>query len=437
VNEPLDRDFQRVHPLSPLLRVGVLVVAGVIASWRQAVEDFRPWAVLLTVVAFVVVGLVYGLLSWWFTRFRVDAAELRIDSGVVLRRSRRISIERLQAVDVVQPLLARLFGMAELRFEVAGGSRTEAPLAYLRLHDAHRLRGVLLDRDRPSGPSAVADRETPEAVPPDREGDGWEIARVDPGWLVAGTLLSGEFIGSAVFAVLATAATVLSGRVAALALVLPALLGVGSVLVRGIVHQWGFVLTDTGRGWRLRSGLFDLRSQTVPLDRIQGIALVEPLLWRRLGWVKVQVDVAGYHGTPSQGQHSPSTLLPVAPRPLALAVLSRLLTGGPATDVPQRTAPRRARLLRPVGWRHLGVGASDEVVVTTRGWVRRRTDIVPHHKTQSIRVRQGPLQRRLGLVDVHFQTTPGPVDARALHRPVGELGEWVTGQLARGATRAG
>ncbi|HEX2174540.1 MAG TPA: PH domain-containing protein, partial [Nocardioidaceae bacterium] len=116
----MDRDFQRVHPVSPLLRVGVFIVAGVIATWRQIIEDFEPWVVLLTVVGFVVVGVVYGVLAWWFTRFRIDAEELRIDSGVVLRRSRRISIERLQGVDVVQPLLARLFGMAELRFEVAG-----------------------------------------------------------------------------------------------------------------------------------------------------------------------------------------------------------------------------------------------------------------------------------------------------------------------------
>jgi putative membrane protein len=426
VTEPLDRDFQRVHPLSPLLRVGVLIVAGLIASWRQAVDDFEPWAVLLTVVGFVVVGLAYGVLSWWFTRFRIDAAELRIDSGVVLRRSRRISIDRLQAVDVVQPLVARFFGMAELRFEVAGGSRTEAPLAYLRLDDAHRLRGLLLDRDLPDARSTPQTPASPPAAPHEAE-----IARVDPAQLVVGTLLSGEFVGSAVLAVLAWVASVYSGEIAALALALPALLGAGSVLVRGVVQQWGLVLTDTGRGWRLRGGLFDLRSQTVPLDRIQGIAVVEPILWRRLGWVRVQVDVAGYYGTSSQGQRSPSTLLPVAPRAVALAVLSRLLAGGPATDVPQRPAPRRARFLRPVGWRHLGVGASAEVVVTTRGWVKRRTDIVPHHKTQSVRVRQGPLQRRLGLVDVHFQTTPGPVDAVALHRPASETAQWVTGSLAR------
>jgi putative membrane protein len=466
VTRPLEHDFQRVHPISPFLRVGVFILAGILATWRQVVEDFEAWVLLLTLAAFLVVGLVYGVLSWWFTRFRIDPEELRIDSGVLLRRSRRISIERLQGVDVVQPFLARLFGMAELRFEVAGGSSTEAPLAYLRLAEARRLRGVLLDRPT-TAPTQTAETRTtttgtpadghpvdvPVGQPPGHAPTGSpagvpgvaahapaappyerEIARVDPGWLVVGTLLSTEFIASLVVAFLAVVMSVLFGEIAGLALVFPAVLGAGSVLVRGIVQQWGFVLSDVGRGWRLRSGLFDLRSQTVPLDRVQGIVLVEPLLWRPLGWVKVQVDVAGYAGTNApNGGPSTSTLLPVAPRPLALAVLARLVPGSHPTDVPQRPAPRQARWFRPVGWRYLGVGHADDVVVTTRGWVKRRTDIVPHHKTQPIRVRQGLLQRRLRVVDVTFQTTPGPVDAVAKHRPLEEIPEWVNDQLERAA----
>jgi putative membrane protein len=443
--EPLDRDFQRVHPLSPLLRVGVLVAAGLVASWRQLVEDFQPVAALAIMTAVVVVGTAYGVLSWWFTRFRIDADELRIDSGVLLRRSRRIRIERLQGIDVVQPMVARLFGMAELRFEVAGGTRTEAPLAYLRLDEAHRLRGVLLDREQPAEPTPEpalyppADHPGPPASPQTQRrpiqppAPDYEIARVDPSWLILSTFLSTEFVGSVTVAALAIVLSLLSREVAGLALVLSAVVGAGSVLVRGIIGNWGFVLSDTGRGWRLRSGLFDLRSQTVPLDRVQGIALVEPLLWRPLGWVRVQVDVAGYFGTSGRGPW-PSTLLPVAPRPTALAVLARLVPGGPPTEVPQRPVPTSARWFRPVGWRYLGAGAADGVVVTTRGWFKRRTDIVPHGKTQSIRVRQGPLQRRFGLVDVRFQTTPGPVDALARHRPAGELREWVTGQLERAAS---
>jgi len=479
VDRPMDRDFQRVHPLSPLLRVGVLVTVGLVASWRQLVEDFQPLAALVIMGTVVVVGTAYGVLSWWFTRFRIGADELRIDSGVVLRRSRRIRIERLQGIDVVQPFFARLFGMAELRFEVAGGTSTEAPLAFLRLDEAHRLRSVLLDREQsdtrapePAPPPGVPRPASPDGSRPPGHTIGrpgaeegaqhgaqprlsygpmqpgapphggphrstapeYEIARVDPNWLILSTFLSTEFVGSVTFALLAIVGSLISREVAGLALVLSAVVGAGSVLVRGIIGNWGFVLSDTGRGWRLRSGLFDLRSQTVPLDRVQGIALVEPLLWRPMGWVRVQVDVAGYFGTSGRGP-SPSTLLPVAPRPIALAVIARLVPGGPPTEVPQRPVPTSARWFRPVGWRYLGAGAAEGVVVTTRGWLKRRTDIVPHRKTQSIRVRQGPLQRRFGLVDVRFQTTPGPVDAEAKHRPTGELSEWVTGQLERAANR--
>ncbi len=50
---------------------------------------------------------------------------------MLFRRSRRVRLDRLQAVDVVRPLVARALGLAELRLEVAGGSSSEAPLAYL------------------------------------------------------------------------------------------------------------------------------------------------------------------------------------------------------------------------------------------------------------------------------------------------------------------
>ena len=45
---------------------------------------------------------------------------------------------------MVQPLVPRILGLAELRLEVAGGSSTEAPLAYLSLPAAHALRAQML-----------------------------------------------------------------------------------------------------------------------------------------------------------------------------------------------------------------------------------------------------------------------------------------------------
>ena len=52
-------------------------------------------------------------------------------------------------------------------------------------------------------------------------------------------------------------------------------------------------------------------------------------------------------------------------------------------------------------------------MITENGWMTHERNIVPHAKTQSVRIEQGPLQRRLGLADVHVDTPKGPVNAVA------------------------
>ena len=79
-----------------------------------------------------------AVVSWYNTGYHIVGRELRVYEGLLWRRTRAIPLERLQAVEVVRPLLAQLTGLAELRLEVVGGGKTEAPLAYLTVADAAR-----------------------------------------------------------------------------------------------------------------------------------------------------------------------------------------------------------------------------------------------------------------------------------------------------------
>ena len=403
--DPTPQHFRRLHPLTPLLRGWAWLAAAIVFGSQNALAsgDPRRFAVVIPVVA--VLGFGFGFASWWFTRYGFDGDDLRIDSGIFQRRSRRVRMDRLQAVDIVRPLAGRLLGLSELRMEVAGGGQSEAPLAYLSVDDAVRLRAELLAR------SAGISADTPEA--PERPVHEVQLDR-----LIGSTILSGAFIfGVAVFVAIAIVIATGSGRIviAGMSGLVPGLLAIGTALWYQLGRNFGFTLAESPDGFRIRKGLLDTRAQTVPPGRIQGVALRQPLLWRIKGWVRVDVDVAGYAGGSTAPQTS--TLLPVAAYHEAINVLRQVLPGADPASVALEPAPRRAAWLRPIGWFRLAYGADDRVIVAREGVFYRTLTVVPHAKTQSVRLRQGPIQRRLKLATVSVDTTPGPVDAVIRHRP--------------------
>jgi putative membrane protein len=389
---------------------------------QDALRKLDPIQFLLTLVTVAVVGSAYGLLSWWFTRFVVEGDDLRVDSGVVFRRTRHVRLNRLQAVDVVRPLVARFLGLAELRLEVAGGSDSEGRLAYLSEPDAQRLRAELLAR------AAGVRPDTPEA--PERLLHQVPVSRVFGS------------IALSVWLIVAVVAGIVALLVAAVLRAPVALFPVGATLFGVIPAVWrefslafDFKVGESPDGLRLRHGLTEHRSQTVPPGRVQSVRIVEPLLWRRAGWARVEVNVAGYAGGGNETTQRTSVLVPVAPRADALAIVARVLPGVDVDAVPLQPVPRRARWRAPVTWRALACGADAAVFVARRGLFRRELDVIQHGKTQSVRLTQGPWQRRLGLATVHLDTTPGPVHVNAAHRDAHEARRIVEEQAER--ARAG
>ncbi len=406
--EPADRaassprgvEPRRLHPLTPLARGWQIVAVVLVIVGQEVAVGVRAREVWFLLAAAVLVGLVYGFVSWWFTTYRVEGGDLYVETGVLFRRSRRVHLARLQAVDVVRPLVARLLGLAELRLEVAGGDKTEAPLAYLSEPAAERLRAELLARAAGIAPDSP---EAPENV----------LVKVPLGALITSVALSGTTIagGLLVTALLVTAGV--ARQPGALVPLLPALVGFGTVIFRNFSLGFDFTLAESPDGLRLRHGLLEHRSQTVPPGRVQAIRLVQPLLWRRYGWVRVEVNIAGYGGGnrgAEGGAAVTSVLLPVAPRRLALDVVGRLLPDVDIDTIPIARGPRRMAWVRPVTWRSIGYGVTDAVFVAKRGVLRRELDVIAHGKTQSVRWRQGPVQRMLRLATVHIDSTPGPVE---------------------------
>lgn len=404
--------LRRLHPLSSVLRGWKLFAALSAYTIAEGLPELlagdfgrgraSPWLAAGILPVALVVAALYGVLSWLFTRYGLDGGDLRIDTGVLFRRSRRVRLDRLQAVDVVRPVLARMLGLAELRLEVAGGSSTEAPLAYLSVPDAQRLRAELLAR------AAGLAETTPEA--PERL-----LYVVPDGRLFVATLLQLPVVIGLLFGVASAASTITDARVGAV-VTIPAIGSALLSIIRQFAPNQGFTLAESPDGLRIRRGLLETRAQTVPPGRIQAVRVVEPLLWRlAMGWARVEVEVAGYAAAGAAGAAS-AVLLPVAPRADCLALLGRVLPEADVTSIPTTGVPRRARWLDPISGGVLAAGADDRYFLTRRGALRRETDVMPHERVQSVRAHQGPLQRLLGLASVTLDTTPGPITVTAEHR---------------------
>ena len=90
--------------------------------------------------AVLVLILVAGSLDWWFTRYSLDDLAIHRRSGFLFKKNRTIRLESVQSVDISRPLVARLLGVSELRFEVADGSSEALHIKYVSARKAEVLR---------------------------------------------------------------------------------------------------------------------------------------------------------------------------------------------------------------------------------------------------------------------------------------------------------
>lgn len=406
---------RRTHPVTPwvhaarILPLAVLIGIGIAARSLGSIPlvsglvGIVVFAVLLAAVTAGVQFLAWQRFLYWF-----DAeGDLRVSSGILTKTQRRLQLSRLQDVEVVQPLLARLFGMAQVTVSVAGVGDSNAAIRYLTLADAQSLRNEVIARAAGLHPQSGEAPQRPLVTVPTRD-------------LVVSLLLRGSTVVAVAATLFVVVVTVMTAGPAGLALLL--LGGIPVIAVFGeFAKYYNFTVAESPDGLRIRSGLLQVASETIPPGRIQAVEFTQSILWRRRDWVRVRMNVAGTQTSgDDQNQSNEHVILPVAPYDVALAVVAHVLPGVDARAVPLAPAPPRAARRAWIQFHQLGVGHDERVLVTSRGRFVNRLTAVPHARSQSVRVTQGPWERALELASVHVDSVPGPVKIEILYRDAAE-----------------
>jgi len=408
------------------------------------VQGGTPGLAAVMALGAIGVSSVAGWFTWRHKSYWLDDVALHYRSGVFTPDEKVVPRARVQAVDTVTGPIQRLLGVVELRVQVPGASNAdEIVLSAVTHAEAARLRREL----------GQPEPATPEAhVRLGRRGL-LLTALTSPQISVALSAVAGVY---ALFNNVIDVERDGEGLVERLdspqeiALAVAIVLGAAYLLsfLAAIVVFAGFEVERDARVLRIRRGLLERRAQSIPLDRIDGVVIVEGLARGPLGLATLRLETAAHGGERAVSR----TLLPLVRRADAEDVIARLVPGLAVTPGELQRPPRRAlrRFVAPRviagaavgaapvvlwtsaawpalpalallgaaiglrGYRGAGVRLADGVVVVREVRIARRTLLVRRHRLQAHALRRTRLQERAALADLRVVVGSGG-SGRARH----------------------
>ncbi|WP_091798608.1 PH domain-containing protein [Prauserella marina] len=446
------------------MAAGVAVAAGVptgVGLGGGVSPGFALAVVLPSAAVLILAVVLYDELRWRKTSYRVTADRVELHTGILVRKRRSLSRDRIRSVDLTSGPLLRVFGLVNVK--IGTGEQTGAGESSLGLYpvpkpEAERLRTELLDRVRAVEHGRV---------------DGL-LAELNPWWIrYAPMSFATPTLGVAAFgAVLQVAewfglqAGVISfvfDRLRELPLVVGILVLIAIGLVIGVIGStalfvemwWGFRLERERAGTlRVRRGLLTTRSISLEEKRLRGIELVEPLGNRVVGAARIDAVATGLSQQKDNEKTDHKTLLPSAPvaeanrvaavvlgegvsptesvrlaghpvaargrrlrwsmATVAVPVLALLVLGLLVAEIFLHLAWISALVLIPVGvllaldaYRNLGHGITGDYLVARSGTVRRGTVALQRRGVIGWTAKQSVFQRRAGLITLTATTAAG------------------------------
>ena len=457
---PRDGLEHRLHPLSWLfvliaqLRQFILPLLVLLLAGRG---DSRQLWSLVAVAALAVASL----LQYFTYRYRLRDDAIVIRSGWLHRSLREIPYARIHNVDLHQSLLHRLFAVAEVRLESAGGVKPEAQMRVLRMDQALALEALVRRR----GQAADAGAPAGEAAPP--------LLTLPTGELVRLGLVSnrGMLVVAAGFGALAQTGDDLFGALVerwgklafgwvsdfagqhahdsplVLGLAAASLLVVALALLRllsvalAILQFHGFTLREDDGRISVERGLLARSRSSTRRRRIQAWSLREGVLHRWFGRRSLRVDTAAGQRGREPGQHTLKDIAPIATPARCDELIRHFLPGAGWGELDWQPLHRHAWLRIAVPglllalavaaaacwrfgawglpalalpalqlWRARRIAAAcghadnDRLVAWRTGWLAKHWNFAEIGKLQAVRLAQSPLDRRLGMASLLLDT---------------------------------
>ncbi|HEX5564030.1 MAG TPA: PH domain-containing protein, partial [Sporosarcina sp.] len=315
-----------------LLPLVVLIFAN---GWNQGRTglwfiDYASFIIFGVLIIFLAVA---GIIKWKRFEYWFEDDELRIESGLFVKKKRYIPFDRIQSLDYTEGIFHRPFGLVKVKVETAGSSnakQAEGELTAITKEAAKRVEIEMAEakkrqREMPATEGGAA--ELLEEIPVAAEKKFRNIFTMTTKDLLVlattsggvGVILSGVAIFLSQFGELLpfewmfeeiSAFIKFSVLIVAIAVFL-GLLGVWILSVgMTLLSHFNFTVEMNEEDIIITRGLLEKKKVTVPLKRIQSVVVVENPFRKLFGYATVAIHSAGG----GIGQSSKINLFPIVKR---------------------------------------------------------------------------------------------------------------------------
>ncbi|WP_187119050.1 PH domain-containing protein [Bacillus marasmi] len=314
----------------------------------------KEWSTLFIPLGFVIFALISGLLTWFRYTYRIEENELRIESGVFVKKKRYIPFERIQSLNQSEGILHRPFGLVKLSIDTAAKAdalEAEGELVAITKEEAVRIQTIIAEAKNGgiSAGSENVNTSQPEIV----------IYKIAPKELFLLAATSGG-VGMIISAIIAFAAQfsqmipykklfhrfediITNGMVFVSILVFIVFIFVWVVALISMMLKYAdFKVVKSGEDLIISRGVIEKRQVTIPFKRIQAIRISQNILRQPLGYATVYLENAG-GGLNEQDGITKFMLLPLVKRKDIEGILQRQFPEY-QLDVALKGAPKRALL---------------------------------------------------------------------------------------------
>ncbi|MGE7664003.1 PH domain-containing protein [Peribacillus sp. NPDC097197] len=307
---------KRLHPIAVLLNIIksikelVLPFLIVIVLPGQN-NDVPGWVQPLVIGVVVLLLVIRAFIQWLRFTYRLESGELRIESGVFIRKKRYIKFDRIHSIDISEGIIQRIFRLVKVNIETAGGTQADAVLSAIRKSEANQLNTIIIEEKKKKTSSDILEGERTEedlhVVEKDRASSTFKQALPQLFVMAAtsgaiGVFLSGGIAFISQFDEIIPFEKIFKNY--------EEYIGLGSVILTGfailgllvvyvlatvsmVIRYANFTALRTGEELVITRGLLEKKQLTIPIRKVQGIRIMENLVRKPLGLATVYLEYAG------------------------------------------------------------------------------------------------------------------------------------------------